>query len=472
MRLFFLIVLLTVLYTSSPAQPVYNTRVIPDPQQEIRGFGVFAGQLENGSFCLLDQPEIRKAIYGELGISVVRVQLIPSFYKAETGGLDFQQIDKLLIRQLEQLGEYGLDSNYITSIWSPPPSMKTCPTTSGTCENGAPNFLQESAEEDYVKFISEIFLYLRSKGMRLPRYHSIQNEISYAPQWNGCVYGPEQWQRVLRKMRDGFNANGLREIGLIGPENTAYSAAINFLGGRNFKLLDNKETAGLIGAVAVHGYGKGSWNSEAGKYATLMRNGLQKADRLGFECWMTEWSLPEGKNEHEMSMNALRKFSRENVYVPFQYWLWWMGWRNHFSNEELMYGEGDALHKTPLYHAFRHIWNTVKPGYRVKHLMTDDPDLNAFDPNYVDMVAWDSPRHLVVLIVNHTAAEKRMNIQGLPGKNLEIRYVNDNRHGDDPEIMQIVSGEARRVPVPGKTIVIIKTDVGGLQAEEEKITAE
>ena len=442
------------------AQPVYEARVIEEPQQTIRGWGIFAGKLTPGTFNILDKPEIRMMLYGDLGINTCRIQLLPEFYQEETGAINTELIDSTLVLQINQITPYYLDTNYITSIWSPPAAFKKCPTLKGKCPDGSPNTLPEQSEDVYVRFITETLMYLRHQGIPLPKFHSIQNELDYAPDWEGCAIPPEQWRRLLRKFRAAFNANGLHQVGLMGPETASYEGAIRYMGGRKFSALDDSELDRQLSAFTTHGYGSGSWNSAEGNNATILRNGVMKAANAGLSTWMSEWSLAEGNTPMQMSINAMRRLGREMVYIPFENWIWWLGWRNKYDREALIFG--DEMEKTPLFYALKVLWNHVRPGYVVKHMITDDPDLIAFDPQHVDLVAWDGKDHLVVLVVNHTTHEKRFNFQNLTGDKADVYYIDELSEGEKSMEVPIQNGVADLVPIPGETICLLITNKGGM----------
>jgi len=84
--------------------------------------------------------------------------------------------------------------------------------------------------------------------------------------------------------------------------------------------------------------------------------------------------------------------------------------------QTLLHGNPSNPTKTQRFYVFKRLWNSVRPGYVVKHLTTNDPDLKANDNINIDMVAFDGANSMVVLFNNHTSTNKNMIVKGLAGQ--------------------------------------------------------
>jgi O-glycosyl hydrolase len=190
--------------------------VMPAAYQRVKGWGVFPGYMNRSwSAYMIDKPQIQDIVYGEMGMTVARMKIIPQFYR--DGTLDTALIDKTFIAQLQNLKDRGI-TRYITVVWSPPVDFKKCKTISGICPDGSENRLEENHEEAYVRFITQLLNYIEYRWGSLPEYHSIQNETGYAPRWDGCRYTVAQWRRVILKLRESFDTHGLDDLAIMGPE--------------------------------------------------------------------------------------------------------------------------------------------------------------------------------------------------------------------------------------------------------------
>jgi O-glycosyl hydrolase len=105
------------------------------------------------------------------------------------------------------------------------------------------------------------------------------------------------------------------------------------------------------------------------------------------------------------------------------------------------------------------LWNSVRPGYVVKHLTTNDPDLKPNNDMNIDMVAFDGAKSMVVLFNNHTWTNKKITVQRLAGTNLRKYQTTSTENMADKGSTKIVRGSAI-VSLPAKSVVLIVTNAG------------
>jgi len=78
----------------------------------------------------------------------------------------------------------------------------------------------------------------------------------------------------------------------------------------------------------------------------------------------------------DKTLNEMRHLARDLVVIKNNYWVWWMGWwiSSGPNNVEqtLLHGNPSNPTKTQRFYVFKRLWNSVRPGYVVKHLTTND----------------------------------------------------------------------------------------------------
>jgi len=110
--------------------------------------------------------------------------------------------------------------------------------------------------------------------------------------------------------------------------------------------------------------------------------------------------------------------------------------------QTLLHGNPSNPTKTQRFYVFKRLWNSVRPGYVVKHLTTNDPDLKANDNINIDMVAFDGANSMVVLFNNYTSTNK-YDSEGVGDKVAQVPDDRDGKHDADKGSTKIVSGSQR-----------------------------
>lgn len=195
--------------------PTYTITLSDSVSQPVTGWGCFPGFVDWGARIGYDRS-LQKALYGELGMTVGRVKIYPQYCNRD-GSLNTHLIDIYLAREVETMRSYGI-TNWIITTWSPPVFMKTLNDTIGNV-NGQPNHLKPEFEDAFVKFYARVLVYLRDvKKLGTPVYATVQNEPDYAAPWDGCLYEPEQWRRVTKKLRKALDEQELTMVMMHGPD--------------------------------------------------------------------------------------------------------------------------------------------------------------------------------------------------------------------------------------------------------------
>ena len=426
----------------------YAATVDDTDRQDVGGWGTFAGSTNGSGFDITTDSTARQLVYDDLGITTARIKLRPQYFDDSSWSLATGIIDDNFLLQLDQLNNYNVDE-YVMSCWSPPPAFKTCDTIDGTCSDGSDNHLHEDYEGNFVTFYVDVLEYAQDQGYSLPRNVSVQNELDSAVDWDGCVYSESQYKKVLGHLRDELDNRGVSGIDIIGPEAADYKDTLGYLGGDGFPDLDNEPNfRDDLAGITLHGY---NGSKSEGDYVTKVRNGMDNARSYGLETWITEWSLPDGTSDLDWSINALQRFCREMVYVGIENWVWWAGYYDERDNEALVYGSNYT--KTPMYHAFRRIFNNVPVGSTVRKFNSDDPDLSDYGRDDTDMVAFRTGSGTVAVFVNHTDTDRDMELYSMTGSNASVYRCDGSAGGSEVNSFSLSTGSTVYLPANSITVV-------------------
>jgi O-glycosyl hydrolase len=441
---------------STVSVPKYTLTLSDSVNQPITGWGCFPGFVDWGARIGYNKS-LQNAIYGDLGMTVVRVKIYPDYCNRD-GSLNTSEIDRNLAKQIETMRSYGL-TKWIITIWSPPTFMKTFNDTIGNV-NGQPNHLKPEFEDAFVKFYVKVLVYLRDvKKLGTPVYATVQNEPDYAANWDGCPYEPKQWQRVTKKLRKAFNDENLTMVKIHGPDHNHYTLS-KFLGSDLSVLKTDPELLTALDGIAFHSYDEGT--QSGGEAAVEARDLILKFKyelKKGDEIWQTENCTVKQEDLTVSAIRQLRSMMRDVGYLEANCYIYWLGASNResYSGEELIFNDT----KTKLYYVFRKLWKTVVPGsFFVKNFIkNDNPDLASFGPDPMDMLAFISNSKTVVLLTNPTAITRSLTIKGLSGTKAELFRTSGSEDMAPVGSQDIVKGEST-VLLKANSVLILETNGG------------
>jgi O-glycosyl hydrolase len=431
-----------------------------NPSQTFKGWGFTPTPRYN---TLVDRPQIAEAIYS-LEPDFVRFALDDAFNA--DGSINAVGVDKLA-SNIKIAKDYGTDQ-YILSLWSPPSSYKNTRVNAGFIDkNGNRRYdtgetrstLLPQYEDAFVASYVNALEALRSRGVELPMAISIQNEGDWSPFWAGNQYSGEQWRRVVKKMRAGFDEAGLSKVVIHGPESGGYLSAVagaSYLGSGGYsQLAADSELNRAVGAYALHSYNRGK-----------IGDNRQGMERFPKDAWMTEWSIPGGKSQLDWAINDARHLMSDLVALPFNYWAWWWAWTPQASGngESLISGSSNPTFTKP-YHVFDKLWDTVDPGWTVHQMSTEDPRLkdkiSGDEATPIDMLAFENPNGTAsaVLLTNPTDAAITLEVDGLKGQRLQVFRTTATEDMSSQGVDRIENGAAS-VSLPARSIVFLSTTGG------------
>lgn len=255
--------------------------------QKIEGFGAFntiAMWVDNNDKTY---SQIMDSIVYDLGLSMLRLELPPTFQPAEggsynkTGNVFGGWTMDANFKDVRELHRRGVDK-FIATVWSPPAWMKT----NGSEYNGG-----NLKTNYYQKFANYLVAYCRvfkeETGVDLYGI-GIQNEPQFdQPTFNSCVYNWNQYRDVEKVVGKTFKDSSITTF-LYGSE--VLPAQNNVLD--YFRAMNNDaEVATYMHAFAIHNYdqdglraGSASGQQWASYYNEARRVSPYK------QTWMTETS--------------------------------------------------------------------------------------------------------------------------------------------------------------------------------------
>jgi glucuronoarabinoxylan endo-1,4-beta-xylanase len=287
---------------------------------------------------------------GQIGLTIMRIDVPPdNNYNYAYGDYNWNLAVDAAERAINNHGAI-----VFASPWSPPPSMKTPPSTIG-------GQLSTGSYGAFANYLSNFANHYSSNGAPLYAI-SVQNEPDYLPSYESCGYSATQMQTFLN------NNASVIPTRMIAPETTGF----------NSSYMNTVASSAECNIVAIHIYGGGGSYSYPGK-----------------EYWMTEhytesahdgndWplALDVGKEIHDCMANNM------NAYV------WWYIRR--------YYGPmGESGNITKRGHCMSHFAKFARPGY-IRVNATANPTSGVY------VTAYKSGDTLVIVAVNQNSSSREV----------------------------------------------------------------
>lgn len=494
----------TILLSPVYLQPLLGGTITVTSQtnQTIKGWGVFpayhratdwgAGSsivARPNSLGSTNKINIQNALYTELGVSIVRADLSPSYYKESApDGLDTYYLGDL-VAHLQAAKSKGI-SEYMLSVWSPPWQFKTPARIEGgfwrlkgdgtnkvdwydgignnAAYEKVSTSLREDRESQFVTFYAKAVKYLTTQGLDAPVAVSLQNEPRWDPPYDGCVYAAPQYTRVAIALRTALNGEGLSSVKIIGPETNDYGDKTwgnpimwkGWYGLAKNNGVPNPLASAMQG-IAVHSYdltNDSYWNMDYfNEYKTSVER--LKIDFPSYDFWATEHSIdyentlgPIG-----LTMRATRQLNREIGTLPHNYWFWWQGYstgdpQGHL--QALMSGTDANLVRTPMYHVLSRLWRSAPKGSVVRKVSSDHVGITAAGSVEIDTIALQkADGHVVLLVCNPTNSLQNVSLAGLTGSFAKVYQTTSSENMADKSNLPISGGNGTYA-FPAQSIVI------------------
>lgn len=277
--------------------------------QTISGFGASITGNSEVRVPLYQSDAFRDFVAYELGLSVLRMQIDPAVSTEEIA--NYEEISysdfnagkdsgaSITIDFARALIDRDPSVRVIGSAWSPPGWMKENGRTHGTRSGfildrnrgyDDDNRLRDDRYDHYAKFLVEYTKMLEARGT--PLYGiSPQNELMFTQYFDSAMYTGEEYARIVRKLGQRFEAEGLQRPLIFGPEDmtqAVYNPGGSGVDGtRHNPYVDNlmaPGTAEYFDVWATHGYTDGvnsGGSQDPGRY-------WERIKQFGRPYWITE----------------------------------------------------------------------------------------------------------------------------------------------------------------------------------------
>ena len=475
-------------YTVNAPTPSGTVTVLDNEYQTITGWGIspfFIADKDFKSFSNYNEwPEMYDKTYGEMGITSVRVPVDKECgYTDEPSDPSLPNYDELayLVKYIQRAKDFGID-DWILCFWSPPPYMvekEYIPDRDAELY-----VLKDSYKDIYCQYVVNVLDYLQNAGMGTPKGLCFQNEPG-----GGNVnpmYVREKYVYVAKALRALLNENGYAEVPLQGPESSSYHNCFRFTGGSygniNFSVMQNdQEYADSIGVLTAHTY-----VSSDLKDADIARFASGCALYPEKERWMTEVSglgkadeamLSGGAYDYTMgpALFTMRILSTDVGWVGMNRWYYWRAYVSHYNPDEngasydvlndqyaqqaVLYGQtGGKVVKSKLYDCLSTLFNNVPVGSKVKRLSSTDASYVNKCAIKTDLLAFETEKGTVVMLVNKSESAKATAIAGLSGTHAEIKSIAGGYDGIITTDAEVNGGAIESVHIPPRSVTFVITE--------------
>ncbi|QHW33438.1 hypothetical protein GZH47_23335 [Paenibacillus rhizovicinus] len=473
---------------SASAPEVYDAVISAQDQQTVKGWGINGGDdysYWGGAITSAEHKAEFNAVFGGvnnngdpdpgLGITIDRVP-VNIMLGDGAGNLNVKYMDEKC-QLIQALAAKNLP--YEMSVWSPPVGMKTLPIAGDKDGNGGVVTLRVDKEDTYAKYIVNMMKYIQSKGLPLPQFFAIQNEPWTMADYDAAYYTPQQYQRVVKKVRAALDATqgtatDVSAVTLLGPED-GYFSSTQFLGEDFSDLAKDPELDHAIGAFSTHSYDWGgtdimSWVRATDKYP--------EKDKLMTEYCPIDLGDGEANDPLEMAVYTMQRFSNDMSAMKNNYWMYWdgTGGGTNFSNVNALTDHGtddsgltvgtpgkDYVRKSPLYYILQKVFTNVPAGSKVRTVTSNDPALTVAESNQKnveDKVAFVNGDKTVVVLTNPTNTARLTNVSGLTGTSAKV-YQTSTKDTDKPmnlaQQKNIANGKISMVSLAPFSVTVVVT---------------
>jgi len=243
--------------------------------QTIDGFGTATYCYNKTDHEVYAKPEFQKLIAEDLGMSMVRFEIVPAHFKPvekpeqvsrkdfifegspegipineKTGKPAFGPTKGVIpcLEFIAAIKKLNPEIKVTPSVWSPPAWMKTTGKPAG---GGS---LKPEYYAHYAKYLAEWVLLVKEKYGCDIYALGPQNELEFSEPYNSCIYKPEEFAAVVKVIGQTFRKEGLN-VKLFGPEDMTH------YGPRTVRFIkaveDDPAVKPFLNIHATHGYSDG-----------------------------------------------------------------------------------------------------------------------------------------------------------------------------------------------------------------------
>jgi glucuronoarabinoxylan endo-1,4-beta-xylanase len=362
-------------------------------EQIIRGFGaseVFDGVLPSSQITGLYGQSA-----GQVGLSIMRVQIAPATWTSSTQTADTTQwTTELTNAQAAQ----ALGAIIFATPWTPPASMKTSSTSqpyNSSCSSGTDlcgGYLNPTSYSDYANYLEAFVKYAAGGqfGTNVPvnlYAVSIQNEPDFNATYVSCLWTGAQFDTWIAGYGSVLTTGAL-PVKLMMPESDQFNTS------ESDPALNDSSAVGYISIIGGHLYGASPF------YYT-------NAENKGKDVWMTEHLLVPANNSSPVMADALtmaEEIHNSMTVADYNAYVYWQGPSyptNKTPQEHLI----DASANPTFYGlAMTQFSRFVRPGY-FRYNATATPVSGVY------LSAYSGSGHEVIVAINSTSSPVTLPIQ-------------------------------------------------------------
>lgn len=422
------------------------------PAQTIDGFGGSIAYYENWLVAHSKRAMIYDHLFKDLGISILRTR---NMYMNE-GGIN-QGISDMRLIFLEAKKRNPVD--LMISSWTPPAAYKS---NGKEANEGTQATLKTDTEGKFIygEFASWWFhslLEYRKKGMDV-KYISIQNEPNFAPDYEGCIFMPQEkliydaklgknvkvasYAIAFSRVYDTIHSHSAELNilpGMIGPEVFGIENAWSGKPGEYTIHMDMSKCYGM----AHHLYTGGTETNPASfvNNMSLLASAFPDIPKMQTEYGRGDW----------LATASLMHYSlvTENVSCYMCWELFWPGsdfldLENPWNSSSWKYPNGYKVGKK--FHAFRQYSAFIKPGWQRVQTIGDVMDV--LSSAYIN----PEKNRLVMVLINSGLQDKTVNpgTDGFTANSVLVHRTSETE--DFTEVSFVVGGE---IALPAKSVTTL-----------------
>ncbi len=459
--------------TGYSKENMYNITVLPENLQEITGWGGCTGQgISTGrAYDFTYRQASHSAVVNESGLTIFRIGM-PSDkgVYSEDKVLDDVAMQRYINTAIKPLVEAGI-TEYMISSWNSPDWMRTRDSRKW-------NVLKDEHLDDTVEWIIKVFDYITSHGYPAPIVYSISNE----PADPGTNMTAKQMQYITKQLRKALDENGYEDVRLAVPEGASIWQQFTALG-KGFSLWEeDPEYADAVDIIMYHSYLQ-NWNNlePIQQFVDCIAKYPDK------EVWQTELSLLNGDRWYcdtqimDATMKLLKTFVSDMAWVGCNTWLSWgtnesgngilrqngdvksfSGWDANLGGI-LSWGDGGdtsvkSYRKTPYYEMLHKVWKNATVGSHVRRMSTDDPTVANTLDYQADLVAFDTDKGTVAIIINSNDYPKHYTLNNFKGNSAEISSIAEKAfYVTNTSYRNVDNGVIRNVTLPAMSVTAVVT---------------
>jgi O-glycosyl hydrolase len=422
-------------------------------KQEIQGFGAAGAYYMNWLCSHPQKKEIYAAIFGGLGLDILRIRNTYGI-SADFAG-DMARLQEVTGAAQASLGRRV---RLMNSSWSPPALLKS----NGTTGNGGTlsrNSLGAYRYADFAGWWADSLLAYRQQGIVFD-YISIQNEPDYAAVYDSCRFDPTEnanfagYHQALAAVKAALVYRVPDPPKLLGPETLSLSSAGNYL-----SAITNSS---LLYGHAHHLYGPGSFDQPDGVLLAMRNYAAAYGTKPIFQ---TEYARLAGGDGFRGALNLARHIHNslvENQAAAYIHWsLFWAPNTNGSEGYALVQLDNPwtttspSFKINPQYYAFRQYSKFIHTGWRRVGAVSgmSAVRVSAFRDSTTSMVS-------VVLINDSTATATGFAVN-VPGFNVatgEIHRTSLSEQG--VRVGGLAPGKTFSLPGESITTLVLSRDTG------------